>query len=95
MEWCVEQLTPLGRRESPRHEKSRRAAQPWRAAGGDHEELEAARVIAPVSYDLNLALRFGTAAVHAVELGNFGCKHVPTNGDVVGTARHLWVSFGD
>ncbi|HEX2081706.1 MAG TPA: ATP-dependent 6-phosphofructokinase [Longimicrobium sp.] len=27
----------------------------------------------PVPYDRNLALRFGAAAVHAVELGNFGC----------------------
>jgi len=27
----------------------------------------------PVPYDRNLALRFGAAAVHAVERGNFGC----------------------
>jgi 6-phosphofructokinase 1 len=27
----------------------------------------------PVPYDRNLALRFGAAAVHAVEKGNFGC----------------------
>jgi 6-phosphofructokinase 1 len=70
----------------------------------------------PVPFDRNLALRFGAAAVHAVERGNFGCmvalqgkdvrsvplgeavnavKRVPSDGEVVRTARRLGVSFGD
>jgi phosphofructokinase-like protein len=70
----------------------------------------------PTAYDKVLALRFGAAAIHLAEQGEFGCmvsldppdiravpldeavrqlKLVPTDGDVVETARRIGVSFGD
>lgn len=70
----------------------------------------------PTAYDKVLALRFGAAAIHLAEQGQFGCmvsldppdiravpldeavrqlKLVPTDGDIVETARRIGVSFGD
>ena len=70
----------------------------------------------PTAYDRLIALRFGAAAVRAVEQRNFGTmiamdppnilavpiaqainsiKVVPTNSDIIQTARDLGICFGD